>query len=205
MPPADGRAIAWSVRLDSEAAAAALSRAAHTDRDLADFAAAPDAGKRLLRRRLTRALVARLTGVAPDAILFGRTPEGAPSLLSPKGWHVSVAGKAPLCLIGLAPEPIGVDVEAEDGAPPAWDMLAPSEGSALAFLSADLQSREWLRRWSAKEAHAKRLGFARRAEPTAIRTRAVDYDLLACSSREGESACYTRLLGGRIEAVALGA
>lgn len=203
LAPGEGRPIAWSVRLDSEAAAAALRQAPHTDLDLADFAAAPDAGNRLLRRRLSRAVISRITGAPPAAILFGRTPEGAPSVLSPKGWHVSVAGQAPLCLIGAAQEPIGVDAEPDDGGAPLWDMLAPGEEIMLAPLPPELRSSEWLRRWTAKEAHAKRLGFARRADPAAIVTRPTGMGELACRSPEGVSLCYTREVGGRIETVAL--
>jgi 4'-phosphopantetheinyl transferase len=197
------RPVVWSVRLDSEAAATALATAAHTDRDLADFAAAPDAGNRLLRRRLTRALLGRLTGVPAPDILFGRAADGASSVLSPKGWHVSVAGRAPYCLVGVGDVPVGVDVEPEDGAPPLLDMLTLAEMDMLARLPAELQAREWLRRWTAKEAHAKRLGYARRAEPTGISTRSVALDVLACRSAEGESRCYVREYEGRIETIAL--
>lgn len=194
--------IVWSVRLDSEAAATALAQVRHSDRDLADFAAAPDAGHRLLRRRLTRALLARLAGIPAESILFGRTPEGAPTLLSPKGWHMSVAGRAPLCLIGVARDAIGVDVEPVDAAPPLWDMLTPREAAALDALTKAEQPRAWLRRWCAKEAHAKRLGFARRADPTAIETSAEGADTLLACSAEGTSRVVLRELGGRIEAIA---
>lgn len=203
LPPDEGRPVAWSVRLDSEAAASALAGAPHTDRDLADFAAAPDAGNRLLRRRLTRALLARLSGVSPAAILFGRTAAGAPSVLSPGGWHVSVAGPAPLCLIAAANEPVGADVEAEDGAPPLWDMLAPCEREALAALPPERQAREWLRRWTAKEAHSKRLGYARFAEPASIRTVGTREGALVCRSSKGVSLCVARVAAGRVETLAL--
>jgi len=193
----------WSVHLDSEAAAAVLAGSRHTDRDLADFAAAPDAGNRLLRRRLTRALLGHLTGVAPVDILFGRTTEGAVSVLSPKGWYLSVAGRAPLCLIGISPAPIGVDVEPSDDSPPLWDMLTEAEGVEIERLPAQERPHEWLRRWAAKEAHAKRLGFARRADPALIETQPVGADRLKVGSEEGVSDCRLRSVGGRIEAVAL--
>jgi phosphopantetheinyl transferase len=193
----------WSVRLDSEAAAAALAASRHTDRDLADFAAAPDAGNRLLRRRLTRALLGHLTRVAASDILFGRTSEGAVSVLSPKGWHLSVAGRAPLCLIGVSPAAIGVDVEPFDDSPPLWDMLTEAEGAAIERLPAGDRPHEWLRRWAAKEAHAKRFGCARRADPALIETQRVGADRLEVISNEGVSDCRLRVVAGRIEAVAL--
>jgi 4'-phosphopantetheinyl transferase len=196
--------VVWSARLDSDAAAAALARTPHTDRDLAEFAAAPDAGHRLLRRRLTRALVAALAGMPAEALLFGRTPQGAPTVLSPKDWHVSVAGRAPLCLIGASPEPIGVDVEPYDEAPPLWDMLMETERADLEALAGREQPHEWLRRWTAKEAHAKRLGYARFADPAAIATYR-DGGALLARSPEGTSRLYVRSEGGSIEAVALAA
>jgi phosphopantetheinyl transferase len=194
--------VAWSVRLDSEAAAAALARVQHTDRDLAEFAAAADAGNRLLRRRLARALVGRLAGAPAASILFGRTREGAPSLLSPKGWHVSVAGRPPSCLIGVSRTTIGVDLEPLGDAPPLWDMLTNAEREALESLPRAEQPHQWLRRWAAKEAHAKRLGYARHADPAAIETSG---DPPFARSGEGASTIFLREVGGRIEAVALAA
>lgn len=201
----DGRSVAWSIGLDSEAAADALKLAGHTDRDLADFAAAPDAAMRLLRRRLTRVLLARIAGVSPGSILFGRSSEGAPSVLSPKGWHVSVAGQAPLCVIAVARQPLGCDVEPHAGSPPLWDMLTPVESEALALLPHDAQPREWLCRWTAKEAHAKRLGTARHADPAAIETRPAGAGRLLASSAGSTSLCLVRVAGGGVEAVAVAA
>jgi len=194
--------VVWSVRLDSEAAAAALARTPHQGRDLADFAAAPDAASRLLRRRLTRALLAHLDGVASEAILFGRTSEGAPSVLSPPGWHMSVAGRWPNVLVGFAEVPLGVDVEPLDDAPPLWDMLTSAEAAAVESLPVGERPAEWLRRWAAKEAHAKRLGFARRAEPVAVATapRPFGFDV---TSAQGGSRVFVRDASRRVEAVAL--
>jgi phosphopantetheinyl transferase len=199
-----GRPVAWSVRLDSEAAGAALAAVRHTDRDLADFAAAPDAGNRLLRRRLARALLAAVTDTEAEGILFGRTAEGAASVLSPTGWYLSVAGRAPLALIGVARDPIGVDVEPLDASPPLWDMLAPGEAAELQGLPRHAQAPEWLRRWVAKEAHAKRLGYARSADPAAIAT-SRDGAEVAARSAQGVSRVFLREPGGRIEAGAVAA
>jgi phosphopantetheinyl transferase len=193
--------VVWSVGLDSDAAAAALACASHDGRDLADFAAAADAGDRLLRRRLTRALLARLAGVAAEGILFGRTADGAPSILSPTGWHVSVAGRRPHALIGVGRSPIGVDLEPIDTAPPLWDMLTPAEAAQIAAMPAQ-GPREWLRRWTAKEAHAKKWGCARRADPVRIETGRTPCGALRVRSEEGVSDVFLRERSGRIEAVA---
>lgn len=200
--PDPGRPVVWSVRLDGDAAAATLARTPHSERDLADFAATPDAAHRLLRRRLTRALLGRIAGVPPGAILFGRGADGAPSVLSPKGWHLSVAGRAPLCLIAASAAPVGVDVEPLDEAPPLPDMLTPREAARIAAVPAAGQPREWLRHWCAKEAHAKRLGRARHADPRDIEVDLEAVEAFAMSG-DGISRLALRERGGRIEAVAM--
>jgi 4'-phosphopantetheinyl transferase len=182
-----------------------LAQTPHDARDLADFAARADAGNRLLRRRLARALLSSLAQVAPTGILLGRSPQGAPSVLAPQGWYLSVAGQAPLCLVGVAAHPIGVDVEPVDDAPPLWDMLTRAEADSLRRLPSSAWPREWLRRWTAKEAHAKRLGCARGADPAGIATTPVASGRLRVRSSEGRSDVFVRAVRGRIEAVALAA
>lgn len=203
LPVGGDRPVVWSVRLDSDAAASALARTPHDGRDLADFAAAPDAANRLLRRRLARALLARLAGIAPEGVLFGRTADGAPSILSPPGWYVSVAGRRPHGLIGVSTAPIGVDLEPIETAPPLWDMLTAAEAAEIESVPAQERPREWLRRWTAKEAHAKKWGCARRADPVRIATGRTASGVLRVGSDEGVSDVFQREVGGRIEAVAL--
>jgi hypothetical protein len=198
-----GRPVLWSVRLDSAAAAGALARAPHETRDLADFAAAPDAGYRLLRRRLTRALLAHLAGMPPEGILFGRAADGAPSVLAPPGWHLSVSGRSGHALIGLAATSIGVDAEPFDTAPPLWDMLTEAEAARIEALASTDRPHAWLRAWAAKEAHAKKWRFARDADPARIETSTLSEDRLRASSAEGASVVFLRDVSGRIEAAAL--
>ena len=198
-----GRPVLWSVRLDSAAAVDALARAPHETRDLADFAAAPDPGYRLLRRRLTRALLAQLASVAPEGILFGRTADGAPSVLAPAGWHVSVAGRSGHALIGLAATPIGIDAEPFDAAPPLWDMLTEAEAARIEALAPFERPHAWLRAWTAKEAHAKKWRFARDADPARIETSAMSGNRMQASSAERASIVFLRDARGRIEAAAL--
>ncbi len=171
VPPAG--AIAWQVRLDDPAVEAAAGQAPLTAADLRDLADRPDSAMRGMRRRLTRLLVARVTGVHPAAIDIRRDALGALHLDAPHtsggalhGWHVSVAGRWPHCLIGLARQPVGVDLEPLDADPPPPDALTPAEARRLA----DAPPHAWLACWVAKEAHAKCLGIASRIEPTGIET-----------------------------------
>lgn len=171
-PVAAAPAMAWQVRLDDPAVEAAAGQAPLTAADLRDLAGRPDGAMRGLRRRLTRLLVARVTGVHPAAIALRRDPLGALHLDAPDtgsalhGWHVSVAGRWPHCLIGLARQPVGVDLEPLDADPPPADALTAAEARRLAGAA----PHAWLACWVTKEAHAKCLGIASRIEPTAIET-----------------------------------
>jgi phosphopantetheinyl transferase len=189
--------VLWSLRLDGPDAEAAAARARALEADLADLAGAADADVRLLRRRLVRALIAQVTAIHPDDVRIARTAEGAPVLEEPEGCHFSVSGGWPLCLIGIAREPIGVDVEPLDDSPPLRDMLTALESKEVA------SPTDWLARWTAKEAHAKRLGRARDADPAEIETEAKGEGLFLCTSPAGMSQCRVRILDDRVEAAAL--
>ena len=67
---------------------------------------------------------------------------------------------------------------------------------------ATAQSRQWLRRWTIKEAHAKLVGTPRRIAPEAIDTRLID-PVRAAAHHQGVSRCWTRERGDAIETVAL--
>jgi len=66
-------------------------------------------GSFLLRRNL----IADLTGAKFSAVVLSAQSEGAPILLSPSGWTISLANKASLTIVALAneAEEIGVDLE----------------------------------------------------------------------------------------------
>ncbi len=59
-------------------------------------------------------------------------------------------------------------------------------------------SRQWLRRWTIKEAYAKLIGDPRRIAAETIETRLID-DRQATAHRQGErdAHCWTREEGGR--------
>ncbi|GAA3264389.1 hypothetical protein GCM10020258_30790 [Sphingomonas yabuuchiae] len=74
----------------------------------------------------------------------------------PRKAGISALPDGEACLIAAARQPIAVDREIIDSAPPLWDMLTPAEACALR--DATDPSRQWLRRWTIKEAYAKLIG-----------------------------------------------
>lgn len=161
------------------------------------------AGADAVRRpRLARALVARRADVRADTVRLSRSPHGAPIVDAPAGWHLSLSGRDDACLIGVARQPIGVDREPLDDAPPLWDMLAPSEIAALHALPVAERPLAWLRCWTIKEAHAKLIGEPLRIAPETIETR-IDGPEDATAVFEGVSRCRTRRTAGAIETVAM--
>ncbi len=156
----------------------------------------PGRGK---RAPLAEALLARLTG---GSVRLARSATGQPQVASPAGWYLGIAGRGGACLIAAARQPIAVDRESVDDAPPLWDMLTPAEAKGVRA-AAD-PSRAWLRRWTIKEAHAKLIGDPRRIAAETIKTQLID-DRTATAYRHGERAsqCWTRDEDGAIETVAL--
>ncbi|WP_313058237.1 4'-phosphopantetheinyl transferase family protein, partial [Agrobacterium cavarae] len=123
--------VVWHLRLDRPETERLAGGATLSAADLQDLAAKPDAGMRALRRRLAKILLARLSGLHPDEIIIGRSALGAPQVLHPEGWHISLAGRFPHCLIGLSRTPIGVDIEPLDAEPPPEDSFTATEWLAL--------------------------------------------------------------------------
>jgi phosphopantetheinyl transferase len=163
-----GGPLALYIDLNSPAAQTIMVRAALDERDLRDFAGRGDASFRLARRRLAKALLAWGSGAHPQTVRIGRSPLGAPVVEEPSGWHVSVAGGARHCLIGIARQAVGVDIEPCSALPPPLDMLTSRERASIEALSGEDARRAALTIWVAKEAHGKRIGLASRLEPTEI-------------------------------------
>ncbi|MEI6485319.1 MAG: 4'-phosphopantetheinyl transferase superfamily protein [Sphingomonadales bacterium] len=190
-------------RPDSAAAVQLMAGATLSPRDLGDFAGRADAAFRLARRRLVKALLAWAAGVHPDAVRLARSALGAPVVTAPGGWFVSVSGQGPLCLVGLAREPIGVDIEPCTAPPPPRDLMTPRERDWLARLPATEAAAEALAFWVAKEAHAKRTGLARQMEPGDVEMVRTAQGLRA-SSAGHISRCWTFAGHGAVAAAALG-
>ncbi|KTT76341.1 4'-phosphopantetheinyl transferase superfamily protein [Sphingomonas sanguinis] len=147
-------------------------------------------------------LVTRLLHhLSAATVTLARSSEGKPEVLSPKDWHISLSGRAGLCLIAAARQPVAVDREVIDDSPPLWDMMTAHEAVEVRAVSGPLQVRQWLRRWTIKEAHAKLIGTPRRIAPEAIETRLID-PIRATAVHQGVSQCWTREQNGAIETVA---
>jgi len=190
--------VIWHLRLDRPETERLAGGATLSAVDLQDLASKPEAGMRALRRRLAKVLLARLSGLHPDDIIIGRTEYGAPQVLHPPGWHISLAGRFPHCLIGLSRAPIGVDIEPLDAEPPPEDSFTPTERLALQGAT----DTTLISRWTAKEAHAKCFGIASRIDADEMETVASGEGLRVVS-RQVETQVCVRVEAGTVQAVAV--
>ncbi len=121
-----------------------------------------------LRRGMARSILARQLGCREGDVAIAHDAAGRPFLDLPRetGLHLSLATRAGVVAVGLACQPLGVDVEQVDErtAPP-LDLLHPDERSALAAAGAAQQARNFARLWAAKEAYVKALGSGFRRAP----------------------------------------
>lgn len=101
-------------------------------------------------------------------------------------------------MIGIGRQPLGVDIEPLDAAPPPDDSMTTGERLELSAGS----SVRALDRWTAKEAHAKLFGATARLDPAAIDTR-VENDAVCVLSPAGHSTCYVRNFRDTVQAVAV--
>ena len=190
--------VVWYLRLDEPETERLAGGATLSPADRQDLASKPDAGMRALRRRLAKFLLARLSGLHPDEIVIDRTEYGAPQILHPSGWHISLAGRFPHCLIGLGRSPIGVDIEPIDAEPPPEDSFTPTERVVLQ----GVPDATLITRWTAKEAHAKCLGIASRIDANEMET--VDIgDELRVVSKDGATRVSVRVDAGAVLSVAV--
>ena len=145
--------------------------------DLSDAAVVPssDGGAaRLLRRRMLRALAARVLSVPAEAIAFERR-DGVTRITAPRPMCASAAGRGVWQAVALSAHPVGVDLE-----------LTANSGEAARLWPA-LAPRKALEQWTAAEAWAKASGRPldqalasgrRRLQPGAVVHRA---DYVACA------------------------
>jgi phosphopantetheinyl transferase len=189
--------LVWHVRLDDPMIEPLAQGAPLRAGDLRDLAGRPQSAMRALRRRLAKVLIARLAACHPDAVEIGRSEAGAPCIVAPTGWYISVAGRWPHALIGVSRAPLGVDIEPLDAMPPPEDALTQGERADLASAT----DRDRVARWTAKEAHAKLYGVAAQIDPSDIHTQA-DGALIHVSSPSGRSICHQAVMQGALCAFA---
>jgi phosphopantetheinyl transferase len=124
----------------------------------------------LARRKIARALLALVAGNRPSDWSVCADARGAPRVSGAEsGWFVSFSGRGPLGLIGLARQPIGVDLEIETGGLDIpFNILTPDEARILRGFPPSLQRRLFIRLWAAKEAIAKAAGTGFSHPPESI-------------------------------------
>ncbi|KRE17947.1 hypothetical protein ASE63_01775 [Bosea sp. Root381] len=127
-----------------------------------------------LRRETARRILARQLATTPDEITITHEEAGRPLLAGAtgRGLHISLATRAGVVAVALAPQPVGIDVERVDpAAEPPYATLHPDEAALLRALDADERPLAFARLWAAKEAYVKALGtgFLRAPESFAVR------------------------------------
>lgn len=118
-----------------------------------------------------QALVGRMIGRDPDAVVLGHDAAGVPIVLSPRdtGLHLSRSARPGLALVAAASRRIGVDVEEADGsAEVPWNVLSQGERAPLIGLSEDKRTIAFAVLWSVKEAYLKALGVGLEREPSSF-------------------------------------
>jgi phosphopantetheinyl transferase len=141
-----------------------------------------------LRRATARGVLGMQFGLPADAIGIDHDERGRPLLRGPagRGLHVSLATRAGLVVIGLAEQPVGVDVERvePDGEPP-LTVLHPSERASLLALSPASRLSTFARLWAAKEAYVKALGTGFLQPPESFAVALVSGDRFAVAAQAG--------------------
>ncbi|GAB4035381.1 MAG: beta-ketoacyl synthase N-terminal-like domain-containing protein [Rubrivivax sp.] len=166
-------------------------------------------------KEAVRAWVQRRTGhtLYPSDIRVGHDELGAPFVC---GWwtehlcaapRVSLSHNANHCLVGVAPQPIGVDLE-EPGRLRRPELLtealAPAERELVQGLQgAELEERQ-LRLWCAKEAAAKCLGLGLQGRPWDWQVTSADagFGQLTVTHARGAAQVQVFDEGGRVIALA---
>jgi 4'-phosphopantetheinyl transferase len=125
---------------------------------------------------LRRWLVAEMTGCAAEDVLFGAQESGAPLLLAPAGFAISLANKRALTAVTLDREGAAIGVDVEIVRPVEWrPMLATicdddERADFLTRCSDDKAAQiAFFRMWTLKEAVLKTTGQGFRAGPKAVR------------------------------------
>jgi len=127
--------------------------------------------------RLRRHLIAGMTGCLPERVDLGASGDGAPMLLHPGGWSVSLANKDGYTVVALAEPPAEIGVDIEIVREMDWRLalsITCSDAERTEVLTApgdhDAKLRAFFRMWTLKEAALKTTGRGFRAGPKAVET-----------------------------------
>lgn len=126
---------------------------------------------------LRRQLIAQIAGCNADAVRLAALPEGAPHLLNPAGWSLSLSNKDSVTVAAMAPAPAAIGVDVERVRTIHWanmlSMLLPEgeQGNMeRALSSAPDGTRAFFRMWTLKEAVLKSTQKGFRAGPKLVET-----------------------------------
>ncbi|WP_053055698.1 4'-phosphopantetheinyl transferase family protein [Streptomyces malaysiense] len=176
--PPPGSPDLWLLRL-SDASDITLNAAtldASERERSASFARPEDRGRFTAAHGTLRAVLGSYLGVPPAEIRYAREtcpccggPHGRPALLGfPADLHFSLSHRSDLVLIGVAGEPIGVDVELVPdigGSGELALMLHPDEQREAWALDPVRRPQAVARLWTRKEAYLKGLGTGLGRDP----------------------------------------
>jgi len=136
----------------------------------------------IARRAFLRRVLARYAGVDPARLRFRTSANGKPELAQPDlGLGFSASHADGLAIVAVSSGGVvGVDVERVRAIPDALELArrlwTDAEYRNLASIAAPLRSAAFLRLWTRKEAHVKRLG-------TGLSTPLDSFDVLDAGER----------------------
>lgn len=111
------------------------------------------------RRAVLRSLIGTIASCRGEDVQIAYDRDGAPRVLQPEGFFVSIAGQGPFALLAIADTPVGVDFEPlTRNVAPVSDVLHADERERLAALAGEEAGAEFLFVWTAKEACLKARG-----------------------------------------------
>jgi len=126
---------------------------------------------------LRRMLIGGVTGCRSEEVALEAGAEGAPVLLHPAGWSVSLSNKDAFTVVAVAPSPaeIGVDLEivrAMNWRPALAMTSSDGEKAEIEAAAREIEAdmRPFFRMWTLKEAALKATGLGFRAGPKAVQT-----------------------------------
>lgn len=122
----------------------------------------PDPARRLRTRSALREVLAERVDAPWETLVFQRTAQGKPFLLSHPGWEFSLSHSGDWLAIAIGKAPLGIDLETRipsvDVTKLAARFFSPADASLLDAQSPELRSAHFLKQWVAKEAALKAEG-----------------------------------------------